>query len=95
MKYLNVNTENSITKIILNRPEKFNSFDLDFISDMAGLLISCAMDSSIEGIIISGNGRAFCAGGDLEWAARHKNGAACAFHELSSRFHQCVTEISS
>ena len=79
--------------IRFNRPSSFNSFDLDTITRFAGALISMACDDTISGVIISGTGSAFCAGGDLKWVATYPSGPAAAFHELSARFHQSISEI--
>ena len=43
--------------------------------------------------MISGEGRAFCAGGDLKWAIDFPKGPSAAFHELAGRFHQAILEI--
>ncbi len=86
-------TENNIAKVFFNKPKSFNSFDLDTIIQFANNIISLSYDESIKGIIISGTGKAFCSGGDLNWASSYPQGLSTAFHELSSRFHQSITEI--
>ena len=85
--------EDEIATIFLNRPKAFNAFDLEMIELFANALISLSMDKAISGIIISGEGQAFCAGGDLRWANNFPGGAAAAFHELAARYHQAILEI--
>lgn len=82
-----------IASVLMNRPEAFNAFDLDLISSFAANLITLAMEPAVRVIIISGEGRAFCAGGDLKWALAFPQGPSAAFHELAARFHQAVLEI--
>ena len=82
-----------IAEILLNRPKAFNAFDLDMIELLAKYLISLAMDDSISVLIISGEGKAFCAGGDLKWTLNFPSGPAAAFHELAARYHQAILEI--
>ncbi len=79
--------------ITLNRPKAFNAFDLDMISDLAESLTNLAVDDTIKIVAISGEGKAFCAGGDLRWAASWAAGFGAAFHTLAGRYHQAVLEI--
>ena len=82
-----------IATIMFNRPKAYNSFDLDTITVFADHLINVAADASIRGVVISGEGKAFCAGGDLRWAYGWPEGYAAAFHNLAARYHQSVLEI--
>jgi 2-(1,2-epoxy-1,2-dihydrophenyl)acetyl-CoA isomerase len=84
---------NQIAKVILNKPKNYNAFDLEMITNFANIIIPLATNKSVYGVIITGTGKAFCAGGDLHWALNFKDGPSAAFHELSSRFHQAILEI--
>lgn len=59
----------------------------------ASNLISLASDQGVRGVLIAGEGKAFCAGGDLKWALAFPGGPPAAFHELAARFHQAILEI--
>ncbi len=85
--------EDETAEISLNRPKAFNAFDLEMIEIFAKMLISLSMDNTVSGVIISGEGKAFCAGGDLQWAYNFPGGAEAAFHELAARYHQAILEI--
>lgn len=82
-----------IATLLLNRPEAFNAFNLEMIELLADRLITLAADQEVRGIIISGKGKAFCAGGDLKWMLGFAGGASAAVHELAARFHQAILEI--
>jgi 2-(1,2-epoxy-1,2-dihydrophenyl)acetyl-CoA isomerase len=82
-----------IATVSLNRPESFNAFDLDMIDSLARRLITLASDQDARGIVISGEGKAFCAGGDLKWALAFPQGLSAAFHELAAHYHQAILEI--
>jgi 2-(1,2-epoxy-1,2-dihydrophenyl)acetyl-CoA isomerase len=58
-------TDNGVGKITLNRPDVLNSFNMDTALEMQSALDTCASDKSIRAILITGAGRAFCAGQDL------------------------------
>jgi len=82
-----------IATLLFNRPKSLNSFDLDTVSALAEHVLHLAVDDSVRGIVISGEGRAFCAGGDLNWATSWPDGPTSAFHHLACRYHQVVLEI--
>lgn len=57
---------NQVAYVALNRPEVFNSFNREMALSMQAALDQCASDASIRAIVITGNGKAFCAGQDLK-----------------------------
>jgi 2-(1,2-epoxy-1,2-dihydrophenyl)acetyl-CoA isomerase len=65
-----INTiENGISKIVLNRPEVLNSFNKKMAIEFQQALIEANEDKTIRAILITGIGKAFCAGQDLLEAA--------------------------
>lgn len=82
-----------IALVTLNRPKFYNAFDLDMIQDMAARLIALAMDQDVMGVVITGEGKVFCAGGDLKWVTGFGRSYGEAFHELAARYHQAILEI--
>lgn len=56
---------NNVLKIVLNRPEVFNSFNRDMALEFQSELSIAEKNESIRAIIITGQGKAFCAGQDL------------------------------
>ena len=82
-----------IATVILNRPKMFNAFDLDTIAHLAEHLINLAVDTSVRGLVICGEGKAFSAGGDLRWVTAWPEGPPAAFHNLAARYHQAILEI--
>ena len=83
----------TITQVTLNRPAAFNSFNFELVSQLAHQLTALSVDDRVRGVVITGKGKAFCAGGDLKWALRHSNGPAAAFHILAAQFHLAILEI--
>lgn len=82
-----------IALLTLDRPKAFNAFDLDAISVLADHLANMAVDDTVRGVVITGRGKAFCAGGDLRWVNSWPHGPAAAFHNLAARYHQAILEI--
>lgn len=90
---IRVKEENGIAYVTLNRPKAFNSFDLSMVQLLAEKLIALSLAGEVLGVVISGEGKAFCAGGDLKWANGYGENHGAAFHELAARFHQAILEI--
>jgi 2-(1,2-epoxy-1,2-dihydrophenyl)acetyl-CoA isomerase len=61
-----VKIENGIGFIRLNRPEKLNSLSGDLVESFTQNLESLGKNEKVKVIIVSGEGKGFCAGGDLE-----------------------------
>jgi 2-(1,2-epoxy-1,2-dihydrophenyl)acetyl-CoA isomerase len=90
---IRTNKEDSIIQLILNRPQAFNALDMELMELLANKLVGIAMDDTTLAVVITGEGKAFCAGGDLRWALAYPGGRPAAFHELAARFHQAILEI--
>jgi len=82
-----------IARITLNRPKAYNAFSLDMIQLLSERLIELAMNKNAAGVIITGEGKAFCAGADLKWLSGFGKSYGEALHELSARYHQAILEI--
>ena len=67
MEYKNILLEqqDNIAVLSLNRPNKLNAFTFSMMEEMIGVLDALDADDSIHALIITGKGRAFCAGADL------------------------------
>jgi len=90
---IHLEEKEGVAFVYLNRPEAYNAFDLDMVQRLSETLIALALDRNIAGVVISGKGNAFCAGGDLRWVNGQGNNLSKAFHELAARFHQAIIEI--
>jgi 2-(1,2-epoxy-1,2-dihydrophenyl)acetyl-CoA isomerase len=61
-------TQDGITTITLNRADKFNSFNRPMAAAFNEALQAASADSTVRCVVITGNGKAFCAGQDLQEA---------------------------
>ena len=57
--------EDGILTLTLNRPEAMNAFNREMLSEMLDACDRADADDDIRAIIVTGAGRAFCAGADL------------------------------
>ncbi|MGB3289425.1 MAG: enoyl-CoA hydratase-related protein [Burkholderiaceae bacterium] len=54
-----------IGTITLNRPEKLNAFTTEMLHDWADALLECQRNENVRAVVLTGTGRAFCSGGDV------------------------------
>ena len=58
--------ENKVAHTTLNRPEVFNSFNREMALSLQSILDDCETNDAVRAILLTGNGKAFCAGQDLK-----------------------------
>jgi enoyl-CoA hydratase len=68
-----------ILRVTLNRPEKLNAVNTPMLDELTARVEDAASDQ-IRAVVLTGAGRAFCAGGDL--SGRNTHGAAVAANRL-------------
>lgn len=66
MSFVRFSKENEIGMIVLNRPEKYNAFNRKMAIELQEALDHCHGETSIRCVYITGAGKAFCSGQDLQ-----------------------------
>ena len=66
-------TENQVAWVALNRPEVRNAFNEVMIAELLQVLDRVESDDSVRVLVLTGNGKAFCAGADLNWMKKMKD----------------------
>ncbi|MEM1345146.1 MAG: crotonase/enoyl-CoA hydratase family protein [Pseudomonadota bacterium] len=56
-----------IARLTLNRPDKRNALSADLIDALHASALSLGADPTVRCVILAGEGKSFCAGGDLAW----------------------------
>lgn len=59
--------DSHIATITLNRPDKRNAFNDDVIRELTDVFTFCGEQDDVRAIVLQANGKAFCAGADLNW----------------------------
>ncbi len=67
MKFVQLTEEKSIAFVSLNRPELRNAFNPEMIAEIQGTFKQLSTRQDLRAIVLKGEGKAFCAGGDLNW----------------------------
>lgn len=66
--------EGGIATITLHRPEKLNAYTTEMGDEITRAFRSVQRDDDVRAVILTGAGRAFCAGADLEHLKAHESG---------------------
>ncbi len=91
--YVNIEIIEGIEHIRLNRPAAYNALDIPTAKALSEILLESTSNPEIRGLLITGAGKAFSAGGDIRRAMSSDDGPASVFHELATQVHVCITEI--
>ncbi|PIU56391.1 MAG: hypothetical protein COS88_02945, partial [Chloroflexi bacterium CG07_land_8_20_14_0_80_51_10] len=58
--------EEGVATITLNRPDKLNAVCPELMTDLTSVINDIEQDEEVRAVILTGAGRAFCAGGDVK-----------------------------
>jgi 2-(1,2-epoxy-1,2-dihydrophenyl)acetyl-CoA isomerase len=56
----------NVAVIRMNRPDKLNALNIELGRGLVHALLHASQDNSVRAVVLTGAGRGFCAGGDLE-----------------------------
>ena len=65
LKYDVIGQEKNVGLITINRPEALNAMNTETVNELRDLLKEIDQDEAIRCLILTGEGRAFCSGGDI------------------------------
>jgi enoyl-CoA hydratase len=75
--------EGRLLRVILNRPDAMNAFNLEQHDELPGALEFARADPGSDVIVLTGAGRAFSAGGDLDHIAHNAANPHLFDHEVA------------
>jgi len=85
---------NSVARLTLNRPKELNAINLQLAAELFEALLACEEDPKIRVIILTGSGRAFCAGGDVPAFQKNMDNIETFLKRLTAGFHRCILQIT-
>ena len=87
-------TKNAICWITLNRPARLNAITRQMLSALSAALTAAAADEATRVVVLTGSGRAFSAGQDLEEAALLQGDmAAEVARSLDAHYHPVLRQL--
>lgn len=87
-----ITVSEGVAHLELNRPEAFNALNLRLATALEAALQKVAADDAVKVVLLSGRGKAFCAGGDVK-AMAAAGDAPAMVHELAERSHRAVRAL--
>jgi methylglutaconyl-CoA hydratase len=67
---INCETKSGVARVIFCRPEVHNAFNDTVIYEMTELFKRLGKDKDLRAVVLTGEGKSFCAGADLNWMKR-------------------------
>lgn len=69
-QFIKVEKENGLATVTLNRPDSLNAVNGELHHELSRIWADIAEDEEINAVVLTGAGRAFCAGGDVKGMSR-------------------------
>ena len=91
---LEIERHGRVATVWMNRPEVFNAFNEQLISDLSGACAELDADASVRVVVLAGRGRHFSAGADLNWMKRASSYGEAENLEDSRRFARMLRALS-
>lgn len=93
-EYLKLTTESGVSTITLNRPEVYNALNDEITYELQAAFKALKKDSSCRVIVLTGEGKAFCAGQDLKAArGEEKRSFSQSLHKRYNPLIRLIREI--
>ncbi|MBN1176336.1 MAG: enoyl-CoA hydratase/isomerase family protein [Dehalococcoidales bacterium] len=89
---LDINQKTKVAKLVLNRPNRANAFNADFMTEINKALDELEKDENVQCIVITGAGANFCGGADVSAFATGQVDDAFNFSEAP---HDVFTRIET
>jgi 2-(1,2-epoxy-1,2-dihydrophenyl)acetyl-CoA isomerase len=86
--------QDAVATITLNRPEAFNALNLTLGRELFHAVLEADEDRAVRCIVLTGAGRAFCAGGDVKDFADHLDRVGVLIKELTTYLHGAVSRLA-
>ncbi|HEX9446313.1 MAG TPA: enoyl-CoA hydratase-related protein [Candidatus Binatia bacterium] len=83
--------QNGVATITLNRPQAMNAFTIQMNGELAEALKDADADKAVRAVVLTGSGRAFCAGQDLKGRTPDKKGSLGA--SLRERYNPIILRL--
>jgi 2-(1,2-epoxy-1,2-dihydrophenyl)acetyl-CoA isomerase len=95
MPAVRTSVERAVTTITIDRPERLNALDVPSMRALREALERAGHDARVRAVVLTGEGRAFCAGGDVATMDEHRRAGTLSqlFHDLTGEQELAVRAV--
>jgi 2-(1,2-epoxy-1,2-dihydrophenyl)acetyl-CoA isomerase len=86
--------EDAVATITLNRPDAYNALDLALAREVFEAVLEADEDRTVRCIVVTGAGRAFCAGGDVKGFHDNIDRVGVLIKQLTTYLHGAVSRLA-
>lgn len=86
--------KDQVVVITLYRPAEANGLNTALASELALAAQACADDTSVKAVIVTGQGRFFCAGGDVKEMSTYADNVAAGLKHLADNLHRALATFA-
>jgi 2-(1,2-epoxy-1,2-dihydrophenyl)acetyl-CoA isomerase len=83
-----------VAKVTLNRPDRYNAFDREMLRELGDMIRGVAESDKVRMLVLTGEGKAFCAGADLH-AAKASDSVSNYLGSVAKAFHSVLETLAS
>jgi 2-(1,2-epoxy-1,2-dihydrophenyl)acetyl-CoA isomerase len=92
--FITFDVEDGVGLIRLNRPNDGNAIILEMARELLDVATCCDEDSEIRAVVLTGNGKMFCAGGDLKVFAAQGEKVSLYLKETTQALHAAISRFN-
>lgn len=83
-----------VAKITLTRPEAYNAMNLAMVRELYDVIRRCDDDPAVRAVLLTGEGKAFCAGGDLKSFAAEDEDIGAHLKDVTTALHDAISRMA-
>ncbi|MBP2679026.1 MAG: putative enoyl-CoA hydratase, partial [Deltaproteobacteria bacterium] len=88
-----VERKRGVATVRMNRPNRLNSYNPEMGQALLSAVSEASVDPSIRCVVLTGEGKAFSAGGDVEFMATFREKGHGKFLDLAIRLHALIASL--
>lgn len=91
---ITLSIEDAVARLTLNRPDAANGMNLALMRELADAVHTCGASPDVRAILVTGSGRFFSAGGDLQSFASELDNLPRLLNELTLYLHAAISRLA-
>lgn len=88
---LGYTVHDGVATLTLQRPEAYNALDLRLATELHDAVVTCSENEAVRAVVLTGSGRAFCAGGDVKGFGEQMDQIGKHLKILTTALHAAIS----